>query len=457
MMEPDLFLLPVFDRILFLSPLQGITALLNRSAARKIREAIVADPSQDRLHPEVQEIVRTIRTTPVSDPVSASECLQPAFLGLITTRSCQGACRYCGFQPEASADGNIDLGLCAQMIEWMGQTARDLDREILEVHLFGGEPSLAKEAVDFIVHKTRFVAAELYLRPHLEITTNGVMAEERIRWIGEHFNTVVLSLDGSQKAHDVHRPLRDGRGSWTYAHAAARRLSDSSADLCLRCCISNRNIDNLEETVLWMQKEFHPAVIDLETVATTVDSAGAGILAPDPYEFAAKYHRLQAALYRAGGEALYSTAPVQGTRATSCPVGRDAVIVAPDGVLSSCYLPAEHCQTQGQDCAIGCVGQGNIRISMPQAERLRGLIHRKQRCRRCFCRWSCAGGCHVNQTYPDCSLDYSPFCLQTRVITAANLLTRLGFDSWVERFLADTAEMEHMAEQASDRLEHTFL
>jgi uncharacterized protein len=456
-MKPDIFLLPVFDRILFLSPLQGITALLNRNAAQKIREAIVSSPGRDHLHREIGEIVRAIRTTAVDDPVSDCDHLQPAFLGFITTRACHGACRYCGFQPDVVTDKGMDLQLTADMIEWMSRTVRTLGKDTLEVHLFGGEPLLARETVDFIVHKTRSAAAKNDLSPHLEVTTNGVMDQERARWLGEYFQTVVLSLDGPQKVHDRHRPLRNGSGSWARAVSTAYQLRDSSAGLCLRCCVSNQNIDELEEIGRWMIEEFNPAVIDLETVMTTTESVCEGILAPDPYEFACRYLHLNAALSHQGVETVYSAAHLQGPRVTSCPVGRDTVIVTPEGLLSSCYLREGYCREQGQSCTIGHVSKEGIDIQMDEVKRLRSLIHHKPRCYRCFCRWTCAGGCHVNLTYPGCSMDYDSFCIQTRIITAASLLSRLGFDSWVERLVQDRGEMERLAQQVSDRMEQTVL
>jgi hypothetical protein len=57
---------------------------------------------------------------------------------------------------------------------------------------------------------------------------------------------------------------------------------------------------------------------------------------------------------------------------------------------------------------------------------LRDLVIDKSRCAECFCRLTCAGGCHVNNTYPDCPPGYSEFCVHTRILTACTLLEDLG-------------------------------
>ena len=86
-------------------------------------------------------------------------------------------------------------------------------------------------------------------------------------------------------------------------------------------------------------------------------------------------------------------------------------------------------------------------------ERVRQLVADKPRCQDCFCRWSCAGGCHVNHSYPGCSRAYDDFCIQTRLITACSLLDGLGFASLADGLVADGAEMQRLALRPSDRLE----
>ena len=84
---------------------------------------------------------------------------------------------------------------------------------------------------------------------------------------------------------------------------------------------------------------------------------------------------------------------------------------------------------------------------MPLRRRLRAG-HSGER----VCRWSCAGGCHVNQTYPGAAEAYNRFCVQTRIVTACLLLRSMGLESTVDELLADPEAMRRLADQPWDGL-----
>jgi hypothetical protein len=100
---------------------------------------------------------------------------------------------------------------------------------------------------------------------------------------------------------------------------------------------------------------------------------------------------------------------------------------------------------------LGRVGaDGRVRLDRAAVRRVRALPAQKPRCDGCFCRWTCAGGCHVQETYRGCGLEYSTFCLQTRLITAGLLLRELECDSLLDELLADLRALRRLAEQPSD-------
>ena len=89
-------------------------------------------------------------------------------------------------------------------------------------------------------------------------------------------------------------------------------------------------------------------------------------------------------------------------------------------------------------------------------ERVRRLAAAKPRGGNCFCRWSCAGGCHVNHSFPGCPPTYDDVCIQTRLITACSLLDGLGLESMAGDLVADPAAMRRLALRPSDRLEDSI-
>ena len=174
---------------------------------------------------------------------------------------------------------------------------------------------------------------------------------------------------------------------------------------------------------------------------------------PDPYTFAVQCIRACRVVESYGMEAVYAAAILKDPRHSFCPAGKDTLIVSPDGRLSSCYLPKEEWLKQGLDLDVGRLERdGSMHVDMQSIEHLRRLVTQKLRCERCFCRWTCAGGCHVNNTPPGSPLEYNDFCIQTRIITACKLLSELGFDDMVDALLETPSAMEKLALQATDCL-----
>jgi uncharacterized protein len=430
-MPPRVFAIPVFDKWLVYAPLDRVAALVNRAALddfpEQLRAALAGGPE------------------PEPRPREGPAC--PQFLGLVPTRACNLSCAYCGFGATPNGE-RMEPQMAALAVDWMAAYAARAGRATLDVHFFGGEPFAAPEVVDVAVHRTRAAAAEKGLRPRLEVATNGVYSEARARFVGDYFDTVVLSFDGFRPVHDRHR------GSFDQVANTARVLSASPVEACFRICVAEDNVEQLAETVDWFAEEFRPSAIDFETLQPTPESERAGLRPPDPYAFAAHFRNARRVACERGVEPVYAAAVTEEPRVTFCPVGNDTAILHPDGRVSACYLLERDWQARGMDLNLGrLAAAGDMELPAEDVQRVRQLAADKPRCRNCYCRWSCAGGCHVNHSYPGCSLAYDDFCVQTRLITACSLLDGMGQEALADRLMADRAEMQRLALRPSDGLE----
>jgi uncharacterized protein len=437
-MAAPVYAVPVLDAWLVVSPLHGVSALVNRAALSEfpaaLAEALAAPPE-----PEPR---------PRSGPVS------PQFLGLIPTRACNLSCAYCGFGSAAPGGERMDPGLAVAAIDWMADCAAREGRQALDVHFFGGEPFSAPEVVETAVHRTRAAAARKGLSPRLEVSTNGVFDERRAQWAGDYFSAIVLSFDGFREVHDRHRPASAGRGSFDQVAQTAHVLSAAFAETAFRVCVAADNVDQLEETVDWFTAEFRPSAIDFETLQPTAESHRAGLRTPDPYVFAASFRRAQSLARRRGVKPVYAAADAADPRLSFCPVGNDALILHPNGKVSACYLRERDWEERGLDLFLGSFSAaGGMDLPAGRVEAARRLPAVKPRCENCFCRWSCAGGCHVNHSCPGCAAEYDDFCVQTRVITACALLDGLGKETLAGELVRDREAMRRLALLSSDRLE----
>ncbi len=448
-MSRSVFCIPVGGKWLIHAPLHGLTALVNDRAAA----ALTNGGAQSGGGP-----LATLRDALTDDPsLGPRRCegdVSPDFLGLIPTRACNMSCVYCAFGAASAAEERMELDMAVAAVDWMAAHQQRLGRETLEVHFFGGEPFCAGEVVDVAVHRGRMAAAQRGMTPIFEVATNGFFDEDRARFVGDYFDTVVLSLDGFPEAHDRHRPVSAGCGSFETVARTADVLSSSPVELCFRVCVSDYTVTRLEEIARWFCDKFRPSVVNFEVLQRTAQSDQAGLSPPDPWQFAAHCVRACRVVRELGVQPVYAAATAERPRLTFCPVANDTIIVSPDGRVSACYLPDSEWQSRGLDLDIGWLeADGSMRLDRQAVNRVRRLITDKPRCEHCFCQWSCAGGCHVNNTYPGCPDTYDDFCIQTRVITGCLLLDDLGHHKLVDTMLADRAMLEALALRPSDCLE----
>lgn len=443
------FTIPVGRRWLLYAPLAGTAALVNAAAVGELANWGGGPAGATGA---IGGACALLAAEGLSSPQPRTGPIDPVFLGLIPTRACNLGCAYCGFGARQAAGQSMPHDTAATAIDWMAEVAAATGRSTLDVHLFGGEPLFDEEAVDVIVHQTRAKAAELGLAPRLEVSTNGVCSRQRAVFVGDHFQAIVLSLDGNAAIHDRTRAFRNGKGSFEHAARAAHIWKEAPAELCIRVCVTAESVDQLESTIAWLIGEFQPAVIDVETLQSNEESRQAGLREPDPYEFAKRFSRAARKAAGEGCKLTYAAAVRELPRASFCPVGNDAVIVSPDGRVSACYLQQEDWQRRGLDLDFGRIGSGTVAFDRGALARIRRMASVKPRCRACFCQWSCAGGCHVNHSYPGNPAGYDDFCIQTRLITAISLLEELGARDDVERLLGSRQEMETLAMRPSDLL-----
>lgn len=456
-MEPhshnDIYAVPVLGHYLIYAPLRQVAALVNGAALKKIHQHVTSENGRQGLDDSHHSLFAKLTKPAVTLPEARQPFPEPPFLGIIPSRACNMSCAYCDFGSKTAPKERMPLDMAVAAVDWMADHVRQKGRRELEIHLFGGEPLVEDRIVAAVVHRGRMLAGAMGLVPHFEVSTNGLFDQTMAQFVGDYFNTTVLSLDGFEPAHDRHRPINRHTGSFAAVAQTARRLSGLPTHLCLRCCVSQANVAQLEDIAQWFCTAFRPVSIDFETLSPNEEARAAGLTPPDPYEFARHCIRACRIIAAHGVQAVYSAVAAKGPRRSFCPVGRDTLIVSPDRRVSSCYLPIEAWERRGMNLDVGeLCADGHMAIDMDAIWRLRQLVTHKPRCERCYGRWTCAGGCHVTHSYADCPDAYGDFCIQTRIIMACHLLSQLGFAAMADDLLEDPAAMRTLAMHPTDCL-----
>jgi uncharacterized protein len=428
--QDNLFVVPVLNQFLIYAPFHNLAALVDHTAVLRLRESLFS--SESVIEGQLGELVHILQAEAEHPPQPRQGELAPAFLGLLPTRGCNLACRYCGFLTASETNRIMGLKLARDAVDWYMGLVGQSGQGRAEVHYFGGEPFCAQEVVDLTVHMARIRAEAIGVSVRFEVATNGAFSQERCQWVADNMDTVVLSLDGPADIQDRHRPYQDGRGTFETVTHNATILSEGATDLFFRSCVTAQTVDRMPEVAAWFCENFCPRGVCFEPIQPTAQSKASQLEPPDPWSFARSFLQAAEILEAHGVEPVYAAADIQTRRVSFCPVGRDVAIVSPDGAIND---------------------DGAVALDKGRLASIRRLnVWNKPFCARCFCQWHCAGGCHVNHTPPNSAGDYDRLCLQTRTIALRNILKAMGRQDLIRELLREPEAMERAVRQVSDIL-----
>ncbi|HJW89103.1 MAG TPA: radical SAM protein [Anaerolineales bacterium] len=449
--DPEVFGIQLDGKILLYAPLHDLLALVNRSAAQEIFSALKPSGETNGVTRPILERLRS-PARPAPTPTSGN-LEKPLFLGLIPTRGCNLACVYCDFAADTARSPVMSYQTARAALDSYFDLLLSTGEPCANVHFFGGEPFYSTRVVDFAVEYSELRARKEGFRLHFEVTTNGLFSPIRCQWIASHFDTVVLSLDGPADLQERQRPALSRRKTFPVVDRTARLLSESPVELVLRVCVTNLNVSRLEEIAMWVLQEYRPSTVCFERLNPSRRSQSAGLFPPDPWEFTQNFDRAACLLESQGIETVLSTAIVEKCQFSFCPVGKDALIVSPDGSIDACYLLKDDWESQGLDLHLGNLNGNGFDLEPAALQRIRDLsASNRLLCAGCLCRYHCAGGCHVHNDTSHSPGDYPEACIQTRLVTVSKLLRKLGQAGLAKQYATERQDSQAFVFRQSDLL-----
>lgn len=166
---------------------------------------------------------------------------------LFLTRRCNIDCTYCHMEHDGYEDMTEER-LARAMKLFLGVNPN------VCLHLFGGEPLLRFDLIEWIVEH----AAKHYADRNINymITTNGLLLRDRyLDYLVEHGVRVMLSLDGSfDSQKDWRRTIGgDGRRAYDRIVENLAELNRRNVDYFVNMVVSPENVDRMEENVLFFR------------------------------------------------------------------------------------------------------------------------------------------------------------------------------------------------------------
>lgn len=324
-----MFSIPLLEHILVYAPLHQLAALLDDRTVSRLRNLL--EKGQVGESGQLAQLAELLNTPGEVEPRSRQGALKPRFLGLLPTRGCMLACRYCGFlSPDESQ--KMSLEMARDAVNWYMNIVKRERLPRAEVHFFGGEPFSGEDVVDLAVKLARRRAAEIGCDLRFEVATNGMFNETRARWIAANISTIVLSFDGPQDIQNHHRTAPNDVGSYETVARSARIFSEGAALFCLRACVTEATVDRMPEIATWFCQQFRPDAVSFEPLQPTPFSESAGLYPPDPWDFARNFIAAAHILEAHGVKAVYATADIHTRHVSFCPVDDDL-----HALRSRCY------------------------------------------------------------------------------------------------------------------------
>ena len=321
-------------------------------------------------------------------------------LCLHIAHDCNLACRYC-FAEEGEYHGRRAL-----MSYEVGKKALDFliansgSREHLEVDFFGGEPLMNWDVVKRLVEYGRSQEEARHKKFRFTLTTNGVLLNDEImEFCNKEMSNVVLSLDGRREVNDRMRPFRNGKGSYELIvpkfQEFAKRRGDK--DYFVRGTFTNKNLDFGEDVLHYAELGFEKMSMEPVVAEPTEDYA---IREEDLPEILKEYDRLAAEYVKRHKEGKGFTffhfmvdlkqGPCVAKRLSGCGSGTEYLAVTPWGDLYPCH------QFVGkEEFLLGNVDTGVTNTAIRDEFKLCN-VYAKEKCRDCFARFYCSGGCAAN-------------------------------------------------------------
>lgn len=321
-------------------------------------------------------------------------------LCLHIAHDCNLACKYC-FAEEGEYHGRRAL-----MSFEVGKKALDFliansgNRRNLEVDFFGGEPLMNWQVVKDLIAYGREQEKIHDKNFRFTITTNGVLLNDEIQeFVNKEMDNVVLSLDGRQEVNDHMRPFRNGKGSYDLIVPKFQKLAESrnQQKYYVRGTFTRENLDFSKDVLHFADLGFEQ--ISIEPVVGE-DTDFYSIQKEHLPQIFEEYDILAKELIKREKEGRgvnffhfmidLDGGPCISKRLSGCGSGTEYLAVTPWGDLYPC-----HQFVGDEDFLMGNVDDG---ITRPEiAEEFRGCsVYSKDKCKNCFAKFYCSGGCMAN-------------------------------------------------------------
>ena len=318
---------------------------------------------------------------------------------LHVAHDCNMTCKYC-FGDKGAFDGVrslLSLETGKKAIDFLLEHSGT--RRNLEIDFFGGEPLMNFEVVKELVAYGREAEKSYNKNIRFTITTNGLLLDEaKGDYINENMDNVILSIDGRPSVNDNMRRTTNDKGTYdiitkNYLNFVEKR----KGTYYVRGTFTRENLDFSEDVKHLVDKGFKN--VSVEPVVTD-PSFSYALQEEDKEALFKEYDKLTDLYlkYAEDGKKFeffhfnvdLNQGPCVVKRVSGCGAGTEYVAVSPEGDIYPC-----HQFVGNPDFKLGNLYDDHFENNKYD-EFNKAHIYNKEKCRECWAKFYCSGGCHAN-------------------------------------------------------------
>lgn len=318
---------------------------------------------------------------------------------LHVAHDCNMTCKYC-FGDTGAFDGvrsMLQLETGKKAIDFLLKHSGS--RRNLEIDFFGGEPLMNFDTVRKLVAYGREAEKTLGKNIRFTITTNGLLLDdEKADYINENMDNVILSIDGRPEVNDKMRRTVNGKGTYDIITKNYHRFVEKrKGTYYVRGTFTRENLDFSEDVKHLADQGFRN--VSVEPVVTD-QSFSYALQNEDKEAILREYDRLTDLYLEYAEEGRkfeffhfnvdLNQGPCIVKRVSGCGAGTEYVAVSPEGDIYPC-----HQFVGNPDFRLGNLNDEEF-INKRYDEFNRAHIYNKEKCRNCWAKFYCSGGCHAN-------------------------------------------------------------
>ncbi|NFG24713.1 thioether cross-link-forming SCIFF peptide maturase [Clostridium botulinum] len=315
---------------------------------------------------------------------------------------CNLRCKYC-FADEGEYHGHkgvMSLDVAKKAIDYV--VKRSGPRKNIEIDLFGGEPTMIMDTIKDIIKYARDNEKKWNKNIRFTMTTNATLLNpEMMDFMDKEMGNIILSLDGRKCVNDNVRIKADGSGSYddiipNIKEMIKRRTKGKT--FYVRGTFTRNNTDFYEDVMAMINEGFdeisiEPVVLpdehslslreeDLETIFKNYDKLYEE-MAKRKREGKDEFNFYHFNIDLQGGPCVYK-------RISGCGAGFEYVAITPQGDVYPC-----HQFVGNEEFKLGTIYDDTYDSELGKKFK-EAHIYNKPKCRVCWAKFYCSGGCQAN-------------------------------------------------------------